>query len=128
MSYEAGYRRNFVTIRNKVVAESFGETTQYKDICTVRANKEWKHGGKAMREGALDVYDKVVFRMNYNNIVSRESLLVCDGKTYQVLSLNGDFTDNEIEILAQEITDPKKYAPSSSSISGGERQESEFGG
>jgi hypothetical protein len=35
--------------------------------------------------------------------VRRDSLLVCEGKTYQVLSLEGDFKTNEIEILAQEI-------------------------
>ena len=103
MAYQAGFRYHLVTIRNKVVATGFGETTQYQDIKTVHAAKTWKHGAKAMQEGALDAYDKVLFRMNWNNIVQRDSLLVCEGKTYQVLSLNGDFRQNEIEILAQEI-------------------------
>lgn len=103
MSYQSGFRPHLVTIRNKVVATGFGETTQYQDIKTVHAAKTWKHGAKAMQEGALDAYDKVLFRMNYNNIVQRDSLLVCEGKTYQVLSLNGDFKANEIEILAQEV-------------------------
>jgi len=128
MSYQAGYRRHLVTIRNKVVAKEFGDTTQYKDVKTVHAAKTWKHGAKAMREGTLDAYDKVLFRMNYNDIVTRDSLLVCEGKTYQVLSLNGDYTDNEMEILAQEVLEPQTYTPSSSAISGGNRNESEFGG
>jgi hypothetical protein len=58
---------------------------------------------KALQEGALDVYDKVLFRMNWNNIVRRDSILVCEGKKYQVLSLDGEFQKNEIEILAQEL-------------------------
>ena len=106
MAYQAGVRSHLVTIRNKVVATGFGETTHYQDIKTVHAAKTWKHGAKAMQEGALDAYDKVLFRMSWNNIVTRDSQLVCEGKTYQVLSLNGDFKANEIEILAQEIVQP----------------------
>ena len=118
-----------MTIRNKVVATGFGETTQYQDIKTVHAAKTWKHGAKAMQEGALDAYDKVLFRMNYNTIVQRDSLLVCEGKTYQVLSLNGDFKANEIEILAQEVVlAAPTYTPSISTISGGQRNPYEFGG
>ena len=103
MAYQAGFRPHLVTIRNKVVATGFGETTRYQDIKTVHAAKTWKHGAKAMREGALDVYDKVLFRMNWNDIVTRDSMLVCEGKTYQVLSLDGEKHRNEIEILAQEV-------------------------
>ena len=129
MAYEAGFRPHLVTIRNKVVATGFGETTQYQDIKTVHAAKTWKHGIKGLREGALDAYDKVLFRMNYNDIVQRDSLLVCEGKTYQVLSLNGDFKANEIEILAQEIVQGvPAYNPSASTITGGIRNSSEFGG
>ena len=129
MAYEAGFRLHLVTIRNKVVATGFGETTQYQDIKTVHAAKTWKHGIKGLREGALDAYDKVLFRMDYNNIVQRDSLLVCEGKTYQVLSLNGDFKANEIEILAQEVVQGvPAYNPSTSTITGGTRNSSEFGG
>ena len=129
MAYQAGFRPYLVTIRNKVVATGFGETTQYQDIKTVHAAKTWKHGAKAMQEGALDAYDKVLFRMNYNTIVQRDSLLVCEGKTYQVLSLNGDFKANEIEILAQEVVlAAPTYTPSMSTISGGQRNPYEFGG
>ena len=129
MAYEAGFRPHLVTIRNKVVATGFGETTQYQDIKTVHAAKTWKHGIKGLREGALDAYDKVLFRMDYNDIVQRDSLLVCEGKTYQVLSLNGDFKANEIEILAQEVVQGvPAYNPSASTITGGIRNSSEFGG
>ena len=129
MSYQAGFRHCRVTIRNKVVATQFGETTSYQDAATVWAAKTWKHGAKALQEGALDAYDKVLFRMNWNDIVRRDSLLVCEGKTYQILSLDGEYQKNEIEILAQEIVQSAPtYTPSMSTISGGSRNTHEFGG
>jgi head-tail adaptor len=129
MAYQAGFRHCSVTIRNKVVATAFGETTSYQDGPTVWAAKTWKHGAKALQEGALDAYDKVLFRMNWNNIVKRDSLLVCDGKTYQILSLDGEYQRNEIEILAQEVVQgAPSYSPSSNAITGGPRTPSEFGG
>ena len=129
MAYQAGFRHCRVTIRNKVVATGFGETTSWHDAATVWAAKTWKHGAKAMQEGALDAYDKVLFRMNWNNIVKRDSLLVCEGKTYQILSLDGEYQKNEIEILAQEVVQAAPtYTPSMSTISGGQRNPQEFGG
>ena len=129
MAYQAGFRHCRVTIRIKVVATEFGETTSYQDVKTVWAAKTWKHGAKALQEGALDAYDKVLFRMNWNNIVSRDSLLVCEGKTYQILSLDGEYQRNEIEILAQEIVQPApSYSPSSNAIAGGARMPGVFGG
>jgi head-tail adaptor len=103
MAYERGYLHNRVTIKNKVANAGFGETTSYAVAGTMWANKGWKHGAKGIREGALDAYDKVLFRGDWNSVVKRDSLLVCDGKTYQVLSLDGDFQENKMEILAQEI-------------------------
>jgi len=103
MGYSAGYLHNIVTIRNKVVATKFGETTHYDDGVSVHARKIWKTGNKALRESALDAIDVVIFRMRWNNIVTRDSLLVCDGKTYQILSLEGDRRENQIEIKAQEV-------------------------
>lgn len=111
MAYQAGFRHCMVTIKNKVVASGFGETTSWKDVKTVWAARTWKHGAKTLREGALDAYDKVVFRMNWNNIVTRDSLLVCEGKTYQVLSLEGEKRSNEIEILAQEVVNGATVTP-----------------
>ena len=129
MAYQSGFRHCRVTIRNKVGGTGFGETTSYQDVKTVWAAKTWKHGAKALHEGALDAYDKVLFRMNYNTIVQRDSLLVCEGKTYQVLSLDGEYQRNEIEILAQEVVQgAPSYSPSANAIIGGPRNPSEFGG
>jgi SPP1 family predicted phage head-tail adaptor len=129
MSYSSGFRNKRVTIRNKVVATTFGDTTTWKDVATVWAARTWKTGAKAMREGALDVYDKVLFRMNWNDKVTRDSLLVCDGKTYHVLSMDGEKRRNEIEILAQEVVqEPPSYSPLMSNINGGSTRTQEFGG
>lgn len=92
-----------MTIRNKVVATKFGETTHYEDAGIVHARKIWKSGNKALRESALDAIDVVIFRMRWNSIVTRDSQLVCDGRTYQILSLEGDHRENQIEIKAQEV-------------------------
>lgn len=112
MTYSSGILKYMVTIRNKVAGTSFGDTTKYEDVACVHAQKYWKHGVKGLREGALDAYDKVMFRMRWNNIVTRDSLLVCEGRTYQVLTLEGSKQDDQIEILAQEmIQDAPTYVP-----------------
>lgn len=122
MAYSSGYLHNIVTIRNKVVATGFGETTSWQDAGCVHARKVWKSGNKVLRESVLDAIDVVIFRMRWNNIVTRDSLLVCEGKTYQILSLEGDRQENQIEIKAQEVVQgapayvPPTPQPSSSDI------------
>ena len=129
MAYESGYLKDIVTILNKVVATGFGETTTYKEMCKVHARKVWKSGNKVLRESALDAIDVVIFRMRWNNIVRRDSLLVCGGKTYQILSLEGDHQENQLEIKAQEVVQNEPaYSPLASTIGCGDRNESEFGG
>lgn len=92
-----------MTIRNKVVATGFGETTSWKDVATVWANITFSKGVKSLKEGALDAYDTVIVRMRYNNIVSRDSLLVHDDTVYQITSFHRDFQENIIHITATEI-------------------------
>lgn len=95
--------KDIVTIRNKVVATGFGETTHYEDAGCVHARKVWKSGNKAVREGALDGVDIVIFRMRWNTIIKRDSLIVFGGKTYQITSLEGDEQENQMEAKAQEV-------------------------
>lgn len=103
--YEPGMLDHRVTILNKVTATEFGETTDYAPIGTVWASYTWNKGAKSLREGALDAYNTVVFRMLWNDMVNRDSRLFCDGKTYQIQSLNGDRHLNQIQITATEIID-----------------------
>ena len=104
MAYSSGYLRDLITIRNKVVATGFGETTHYEDVTPkIHARKVWKSGNKAVREGALDGVDIVIFRMRCNTVIKRDSLIVFGGKTYQVISLEGDEQANQMEAKAQEV-------------------------
>ena len=103
MAYSSGYLKDIITIRNKVVATGFGDTTSYQDAGCIHARKVWKSGNKAVREGALDGVDIVIFRMRWNTIIKRDSLIVFGGKTYQIISLEGDEQDNQMEAKVQEV-------------------------
>ena len=103
MGYSSGMLKHRVTIRNKVTATTFGDTTGYADAGTVWADVTFSKGVKSLREGALDAYDTVIIRMRWNNIVSRDSRLSFDGREYQILSFHRDYQENIIQITAQEI-------------------------
>ena len=103
MSYSSGYLHNIVTIRNKVVATGFGETTSWQDAGCVHARKIWKSGNKVLRESALDAIDVVIFRMRWNNIIDRDCLLECEGVRYQIQSLHADRHEDTLQITATEI-------------------------
>lgn len=103
MGYSSGFLKHHVTILNKVTATKFGETTRYEKAAEVHADVSWSKGVKALRKGSLDAYDTVLIRMRWNNIVTRESRLECDGRTYQIQSLHADRQDNIIQITATEV-------------------------
>jgi SPP1 family predicted phage head-tail adaptor len=103
MTYQSGFIHSRVTIKNKVLATGFGETTSYQDAATVWANISFTKGMKALHEGALDAYDTVIVRMRYNNIVTRDSHLMHDGREYQIQSFHRDHRENIIQITAVEI-------------------------
>ena len=103
MAYTSGLLKYRVTILNKQVATGFGETTSYQPAATVWADDTWSKGAKALREGALDAYDTVLIRMRWNNVVTRDSRLQCNGVTYQIQSFHADRQENTIQITATEI-------------------------
>ena len=103
MAYQAGFLKDRVTIQNKVSKAEFGGTTRYTDVATVWANVAFNKGMKAMHEGALDAYDTAMVRMRWNSNVNRDSLLVYNGVTYQILSFNASWQNNEIQITACEL-------------------------
>ena len=107
MGYTSGILNKMVTILNKKDASStaFGETTTYEAVGCVHANVTWSKGVKALREGVLDAYDTVLIRMRWNNQVTLDSRLECEGVTYQILSLHADHCDNSIQITAQELNE-----------------------
>lgn len=106
--FTSGMRNHRVTILNKAQPSErqFGEKTGYRRDGSLWSSYEFSKGTRALREGALDAYDSVIFRMNFsaNVTITRESLIECDGKVYQVQSLNSDKRENKIIIRATEMT------------------------
>ena len=91
--------------RDTVEQGDFGRNSAgrpYKYETTVWASVRFNKGVKSMREGALDAYDTLLIGMLYTDKVSRESMLVYDGRTFQITSFNRDYQTNEIQITAVE--------------------------
>lgn len=103
MGYNSDILQHRVAILNKVVTTGFGETTGYQYAGTVSSDLEWVRGTKALREGALDAYDVVIFRMRWNPLVKRDSVLECEGMTYQIKSFHADRHHDTIQITATEM-------------------------
>lgn len=78
---------------------------KYKCCGTVWGGVSYSKGIKAMREGVLEAYDVVMVRMDFHPLVDKDCRLTCEGKTYQVIQLNGDRQKNEIQITAQETNE-----------------------
>ena len=129
-------RNHRITIFNKVAPaeKAFGEKTGYQREGSLFSSYEFTKGTRALREGALDAYDSVIFRLNFSGNVAkkitRESLIEMHGKIYQIQSLNEDYHDNKIIIRATEMTTQVNIIPepySSSGIEGGSTQSHEVG-
>ena len=113
---------------------TFGKSGQpkYEILGTFWFGETFNKGSKAMREGALDAYDTVMFRCRYNANIDRWCLLKFKGKWYQITSFNDDYQDNQIQITATELANQQvnivePYNPSASAISGGSNQSHEVG-
>jgi hypothetical protein len=141
MAYQTGFnsgmRNHRVTILNKVAPASrtFGEKTGYRREGSLQSSYEFNKGTRALREGALDAYDTVVFRMNFSaNVakkITRESLIEMHGKIYQIQSLNSDYIENKIIIRATEMTTQVNIIPepySDGRIGDGSQSSHEIGG
>ena len=105
MGYSTSMLRWMVAILKKKDPgeRSFGAKTEYEQVACVHANMTWKKGQKSLNEGALDSIDTVMFRMRWNNIVTRDCRLQCEGVTYQIQSLHADRRADTIQITATEI-------------------------
>lgn len=130
MAYASGMRNRRVHIMNRKadVEGDFGRNSGgrgYEYTTTVWAAVTFNKGVKSMREGALDAYDTVMFRMLYTKKVCRESMIVWDDRTFAVQSFNRDYQTNEIQITATEapgkdLTGLVPPPPSSSELGDGE--------
>jgi uncharacterized GH25 family protein len=115
--FTAGMRNHRITILNKVAPteKAFGEKTGYKRDGSLNSSYEFNKGTKALREGSLDAYDTVIFRLNFSGnaakTITRESLIEMHGKIYQIQSLNADHQENKIIIRATEMTTQVNIIP-----------------
>ena len=135
--FTSGMRNHRITILNKVqpTEKAFGEKTGYKREGSLNSSYEFNKGTRALREGALDAYDSVIFRLNFSGNVAkkitRESLIEMHGKIYQIQSLNEDYHDNKSIIRATEMTTQVNIIPdpySDGGIGGGSQSSHEIGG
>lgn len=94
-----------VTIYNKKDVDQlkFGEKPKFEPVAVVHADMSWKKGQRSLNVGAMDSHDTVLIRMRWNNIVTRDSLLECEGVMYQIQSMHPDRRANTIQITAIEI-------------------------
>jgi len=95
------------------------------------ASEKFDKGMKSLREGALDAYDVVMFRMRYHADIDRWCLIQYHGLWYDIQSFNESYQDNEIQITAKERANQQVTIitpPSISDISGGDISSSEIGG
>ena len=125
-----------VKVAKRVDSEggSFGRSSggqKYTILGEFWAAESFNKGVKSLREGAVDAYDTVMFRMRYHADIDRWCLVQYHGRWYQIQSFNADYQTNEIQITATEMANQQVtivYSPTNSSISGGNGSSSEIGG
>lgn len=94
------------------------------------ASEKFNKGAKSLREGAVDAYNTVMFRMRYQKDIDRWCLIQYQGQWYQINSLNEDYQTNELQITATEMANQNVtivYSLSASDISGGSTESHEIG-
>ena len=129
-----------IKIAKRVDSEggSFGRSSggqKYTILGEFWAAQTFNKGVKSMREGAVDAYDTIMFRMRYNADIDRWCLIQYHGRWYQIQSFNEDYQTNEIQITAKEMANqnvtivppPSSNDISDASISGGVTNQTEIG-
>ena len=113
MSYSTGMMSKRVGVLSRMAARDgeFGRGSSgqaYVVSQVVWASVDFVRGLKALREGAMDAYDTVMFRLRWNPSVTRESLLWHGGHVYEIQQLNAERQRNQLQITAQERPDLEK--------------------
>ena len=120
MAYSTGMMNKRVAVMSPVnEVNSFGRERQFEYVGTFWFAEDFNRGTKSMREGALDAYDRVMFRCRAYVPVKRTSMLVYNGRTWQIESFNENYRENTIQITAVEAPGkdlsgliPKPYSTS----------------
>lgn len=140
MAYSTGMMNKRIKIAKRVDSEggSFGRSSggqKYTMLGEFWAAESFNKGVKSMREGAVDAYDTVMFRMRYHAEIDRWCLVQYHGRWYQIQSFNEDYQTNELQITATEmanqnvtiVTPPSNNDISDGSMSGGAQDNTEIG-
>lgn len=107
MAYSSGMMDKRVTIARRAdeAQDSFGKSGEprYTILGEYWAAEDFNKGIKSLREGAMDAYDTVMFRLRYHKGIDRWCLVQYLGKWYQIESCNEDYRNNQIQITAREM-------------------------
>lgn len=110
MSYSTGMLNKRIEIYRRASEQesTFGKSGQpkYEKVGTFWAAETFSRGAKALKEGALDAYDTVMFRLRYTCAVDRWCVIRYNGSFYQIQSFNSDQQQNQIQITAVEMVNP----------------------
>ena len=107
MGYETGKLRHRVEILRRVQIPSkfsagSGKVT-YEPVRKVFAGYSFNKGTKAMRVGALDAYDVVMFFFHASAPINRNNFIGFKNRVYQITSFNDDYSEDKIQVTAVEI-------------------------
>lgn len=110
MGYNSAMIRDRITIAYRMtpVDGDYGRNSggvRYTKLGEFWAKVSFSKGMRAMHEGAVDAYDTIMIRMRWNADVNRDSLIAYDDRIFVVQSLNRDYHDNIVQILAVEKPD-----------------------
>lgn len=111
MGYSTGMMNKRVLVAKRAADDgaTFGKSGQpkYEILGTFWMGETFTKGVKAMREGALDAYDTVMFRCRFVKQLDRWCLLQYRGKWYQITSFNEEYQENQIQMTAVELANQK---------------------
>ena len=120
MSYQAGFREDFITPLNRKAAtvgkygvDSAGVT--WEDGTPMHANVDYQKGKSAMNAGALDAYAMKIVRMNFTSTINERSRIKYNGKIYQIMpeTFNGNYRQNTLQFLMQLVNEKEQQNPKS---------------
>lgn len=112
MAYSSGMMDKRITFAKRKASETgrSGRDSggiKYEIVCTVWAAEDFNKGVKALRNGAVEAYDVVMFRLRWRDDINRWCIVQYNGVWYEIMSFNGSYRDNQIQITARELPNQK---------------------
>lgn len=109
MAYDAGMLNKRITIAKRLEAQmgKYGldsSGAKYQIVGQAWAAEDFNKGVKSLREGAVDAYDTVMFRLRYRKDIDRWCIIKYLGRWYKIESFNESYQDNQIQITATEMS------------------------